>query len=56
MRGDEVEAAWAWTDPVIAAWQASGAPPLAYAPGTSGPDAAMDLMRRDGRGWREIRP
>ncbi len=56
MRGDEVEAAWAWTDPVIAEWDRSGAAPLAYAPGTAGPEAAMDLMRRDGRHWREIRP
>jgi glucose-6-phosphate 1-dehydrogenase len=56
MRGDEVEAAWAWTDPVIADWDRSGAAPLAYAPGTSGPEAALDLMRRDGRHWREIRP
>jgi 6-phosphogluconolactonase len=24
MRGDEVEAAWAWTDPVIAGWEARG--------------------------------
>jgi len=56
MRGDEVEGAWAWTDPVIAEWESSGAAPLAYAPGTSGPDAACALMRRDGRNWREIRP
>jgi glucose-6-phosphate 1-dehydrogenase len=24
MRGDEVEAAWAWTDPIIAGWEARG--------------------------------
>jgi glucose-6-phosphate 1-dehydrogenase len=24
MRGDEVEAAWAWTDPVIAGWEDRG--------------------------------
>jgi len=56
MRGDEVEAAWTWTDPVIAEWERSGAAPLTYAPGTSGPDEALMLMRRDGRNWREIRP
>ena len=56
MRGDEVEAAWAWTDPVIAAWQAAGVAPLPYATGSSGPDDALMLMHRDGRRWREIRP
>ncbi|MBK5934334.1 glucose-6-phosphate 1-dehydrogenase [Rhodovulum imhoffii] len=55
MRGDEVEAAWAWTDPVIAAWQDGPAPDL-YAPGSAGPEAAMELMRRDRRRWREIKP
>ncbi len=55
MRGDEVEAAWAWTDPVIADWQARGARPEVYAPGSDGPEAAAELMRRDGRSWREIR-
>ena len=56
MRGDEVEAAWAWTDPIIAAWQAEGSAPLPYATGSSGPDDALMLMHRDGRRWREIRP
>ena len=56
MRGDEVEAAWAWTDPIIAGWQAEGCAPLPYATGSSGPEAAHMLMQRDGRRWREIRP
>ncbi|MET4127203.1 glucose-6-phosphate dehydrogenase [Roseovarius sp. MBR-6] len=56
MRGDEVEAAWAWTDPIIAAWQAGDTAPLPYATGSSGPDDALMLMHRDGRRWREIRP
>ncbi len=56
MRGDEVEAAWAWTDPIIAGWSDSGAAPLPYASGSSGPDDALMLMHRDGRRWREIRP
>ena len=55
MRGDEVEAAWAWTDAVIKAWQERGAAPLPYATGSSGPDDALMLMHRDGRRWREIR-
>ena len=55
MRGDEVEAAWAWTDPIIAGWEARGDRPQGYDPGSSGPDDALMLMHRDGRRWREIR-
>ena len=55
MRGDEVEAAWAWTDPVIAAWDEGREVPIPYPPGGSGPDDALMLMHRDGRRWREIR-
>jgi len=56
MRGDEVEAAWEWTDPVIAGWQERGDRPHPYDPGSSGPEDALMLMHRDGRRWREIRP
>ena len=56
MRGDEVEAAWAWTDPVIAGWEARGDRPCPYEPGSTGPEEAQMLMHRDGRRWREIRP
>lgn len=56
MRGDEVEAAWAWVDPAIAAWEDSGARPQVYDPGSSGPDDALALLHRDGRRWREIKP
>jgi glucose-6-phosphate 1-dehydrogenase len=55
MRGDEVEAAWAWTDPIIAGWEAAGDRPKPYDPGTSGPEDALMLLHRDGRRWREIR-
>jgi glucose-6-phosphate 1-dehydrogenase len=55
MRGDEVEAAWAWTDPIIQGWEARGDRPQTYDPGSSGPEDALMLMHRDGRRWREIR-
>ncbi|WP_137700605.1 glucose-6-phosphate dehydrogenase [Marimonas lutisalis] len=55
MRCDEVEAAWAWTDPVIASWEKRGDRPLVYDSGSSGPVEALALMHRDGRRWREIR-
>ena len=55
MRGDEVEAAWAWTDPIIAAWEARGTRPQGYDAGSSGPEDALMLMHKDGRRWREIK-
>ena len=54
MRGDEVEAAWSWTDPLIAGWAKRGSRPLPYDPGSSGPDDALMLLHRGGRRWREI--
>ena len=56
MRGDEVEAAWAWTDPLIEGWSARGDVPKPYDAGSSGPEDALVLMHRDGRKWREIKP
>ncbi|MGR3756345.1 MAG: glucose-6-phosphate dehydrogenase, partial [Tranquillimonas sp.] len=55
MRGDEVEAAWAWTDPIIQGWERRGEAPKPYDPGSSGPEDAQMLMHREGRRWREIR-
>ncbi|MBD3677163.1 MAG: glucose-6-phosphate dehydrogenase [Rhodobacteraceae bacterium] len=54
MRGDEVEAAWAWTDPIIADWEARADKPVEYEPGSTGPEEAAILMHKDGRRWREI--
>ncbi len=55
MRGDEVEAAWAWADPIIEGWEARGDRPQGYDSGSSGPDDALMLMHKDGRRWRDIR-
>ena len=54
MRGDEVEAAWEWVDPIIAAWGDGTDRPRPYDPGSSGPEDALMLLHRDGRRWREI--
>ncbi|MEM0907174.1 MAG: glucose-6-phosphate dehydrogenase [Pseudomonadota bacterium] len=54
MRGDEVEAAWAWIDPIVDAWEEAGHQPVPYDPGSSGPDDALMLLHRDGRRWRDI--
>ena len=53
MRRDEVETAWAWVDPIIAAWHESGAAPRPYPAGSWGPSAAIALVERDGRTWHE---
>ncbi|MBT4872936.1 MAG: glucose-6-phosphate dehydrogenase [Marinovum sp.] len=55
MRGDEVEAAWAWTDPIINHWGETKDVPKPYDAGGSGPEDALMLMHRDDRKWREIR-
>ena len=55
MRGDEVEAAWAWADTIIEGWETRGQKPQGYDPGSSGPEDALMLMHRDGRRWREIK-
>ncbi|NIY72864.1 glucose-6-phosphate dehydrogenase [Marivivens donghaensis] len=55
MRGDEVEAAWAWTDPIINGWEARNDVPKLYDQGSAGPDDALMLMHRDGRRWRDIK-
>ena len=54
MRGDEVEAAWAWTDPIIEGWERRHDVPKTYEQGGAGPEDAMMLMHRDGRRWRRI--
>jgi glucose-6-phosphate 1-dehydrogenase len=54
MRGDEVEAAWAWADPIINEWERAGTAPVPYDPGSSGPEDALMLLHRDGRRWRAI--
>jgi glucose-6-phosphate 1-dehydrogenase len=56
MRGDEVEAAWAWTDPIIAGWKSRGEVPKPYDSGSNGPGDADLLMKRDRRAWRGIKP
>jgi glucose-6-phosphate 1-dehydrogenase len=54
MRGDEVEAAWRWTDPLIRSWTETGRKPTPYTQGSTGPEEASILMHRDRRRWREL--
>jgi glucose-6-phosphate 1-dehydrogenase len=53
MRRDEVEAAWEWVDPILAAWSEQREPPRPYAAGSWGPSAAVALVEREGRTWHE---
>ena len=54
-RADEVNAAWRFITPIQEGW-AQAAPPAMpnYAAGTWGPDAATELIERDGRSWRRL--
>jgi glucose-6-phosphate 1-dehydrogenase len=54
MRGDEVEAAWAWTDPIIDGWTQRGEVPKPYDAGSDGPGDSGQMLARDGRSWRPI--
>jgi glucose-6-phosphate 1-dehydrogenase len=53
MRRDEVEAAWAWIDPIRAAWEADEKGPRPYAAGSWGPSTSSALIARDGYAWHD---
>lgn len=53
MRRDEVAAAWAWIDPIRAAWEQYQYSPKSYTAGTWGPGAANALISKDGLRWNE---
>ena len=53
MRHDEVEAAWAWVEPILEAWASRPDHPRPYPAGSWGPTAAIALIERDGRTWHE---
>ena len=53
MRGDELEAAWEWVEPILDHWEQDDTMPVPYTAGTWGPAAASALIGRDGLQWRE---
>jgi glucose-6-phosphate 1-dehydrogenase len=56
-RADMVEAGWAVVDPILDVWKAL--PPRQfpnYTSGSWGPSEATDIIARDGRSWRKIKP
>jgi glucose-6-phosphate 1-dehydrogenase len=52
MRRDELDAAWAWIDPIRDAWNHHDERPKSYTAGSWGPAAASSLISRDGFAWR----
>jgi glucose-6-phosphate 1-dehydrogenase len=54
-RADEVEGAWARVTPIIDSWSEAPPPEFPnYEAGTWGPEAADQLLAREGRRWRRI--
>jgi glucose-6-phosphate 1-dehydrogenase len=54
-RADSVEAGWQAVQPFLDAWKKAGAKGLeSYKAGSEGPDAADELLKRDGRNWRKF--
>ena len=53
MRRDEVDAAWAWIEPILKGWTDHNYAPNLYPAGSWGPEAARTLLARDGREWTE---
>ncbi|MGH8176443.1 MAG: glucose-6-phosphate dehydrogenase [Steroidobacter sp.] len=52
MRRDELDAAWAWIDPIHEAWRQFDERPKTYTAGSWGPAAASTLIGKDGFAWR----
>ena len=52
-RGDSVEAAWEFIDPILQAWNSDETLPIfGYPAGTWGPDNADNLIEGDHMAWR----
>ncbi|CCQ97898.1 Glucose-6-phosphate 1-dehydrogenase [[Clostridium] ultunense Esp] len=56
-RWDEVAGAWEWVDPITQVLRETGGKQLHfYAAGTMGPEAAHELLRKDGVDWWPLTP
>jgi len=53
-RWDGVEAAWELLTPVLDAWADGASPIKQYEAGSWGPDAAREMIERDGRDWHRM--
>jgi glucose-6-phosphate 1-dehydrogenase len=52
-RADGVEAAWAFVQPILDAWENQGRSVYPYPAGSWGPREADELLIGDGRHWRK---
>lgn len=50
-RSDELESSWKLISQVLEGWENEGEKVLEYEPGTWGPDAAKELIEKDGKIW-----
>jgi glucose-6-phosphate 1-dehydrogenase len=53
MRRDELDAAWAWIDPIRDGWERFDEGPKPYIAGTWGPAASSAMLGRDGFAWHD---
>jgi glucose-6-phosphate 1-dehydrogenase len=54
-REDWVDRAWSIVDPVVERWESEPPPDFPnYRAGSWGPEGAAELLRRDGRAWRQL--
>jgi glucose-6-phosphate 1-dehydrogenase len=53
-RADNVEAGWAVVQPALDSWEAGHIHVHPYEAGSEGPEAADELLKRDGRAWIAI--
>jgi len=53
-RADNVEAGWGVVQPALDAWDSGHIHVHPYAAGSEGPEAADEMLQRDGRGWVPI--
>jgi glucose-6-phosphate 1-dehydrogenase len=51
-RADAIEAAWAAVQPILDVWSGDRGRPRSYKAGSFGPQAADQLLARDGRAWQ----
>ncbi|MEN6537873.1 MAG: glucose-6-phosphate dehydrogenase [Bryobacteraceae bacterium] len=54
-RGDMIEAGWSVVEPILKAWEHPLSPLSFYPAGSEGPDAADELLRRDGCEWMPLK-
>ncbi len=54
-RGEMIEAGWSVVEPLLQAWENPLTPLSFYPAGSAGPEAANELLRRDGYEWMPLK-